>query len=89
VDSTWSEPEVPLSAFTAGRGVLLPQGFPQQWNYWVGPAAGRGGAGDRLRLERLERLQLSLRAEPGTVAAGGYGAEVEWVVLAFASAAGR
>jgi hypothetical protein len=90
VDSSWREPVVPLSAFTAGRGVLLPQGFPQQWNYWVGPASGRGGAGDRPQLERLERLQLSLRAGDGAVVApGGYGVEVEWVVLAFASATGR
>ena len=29
-------------AFAAGRGVLLPQGFPGEWNYWVGPADGRG-----------------------------------------------
>jgi hypothetical protein len=84
VDSAWSELELPLAAFGAGRGVLLPQGFPQQWNYWVGPAAGRGGAADRLRLDRLERLQLSLRPEDGTVVAPGqYGVEVEWVALAF------
>jgi hypothetical protein len=63
VDGAWSERSLPLSAFTAGRGVLLPQGFPGQWSYWVGPADGRGGAGDRPRLDRLERLQLTLRRE--------------------------
>jgi hypothetical protein len=82
VDSSWSEPRIPLSDFRAGRGALLPQGFPGQWNYWVGPAAGRGGAGDRLRLEHLERLQLSLRPETGmTSAPRNYGVEVEWVHL--------
>lgn len=81
-DSAWSEPSLPLASFTLGRGVLLPQGFPGEWNYWVGPAAGRGGAGDRPRLERLERLQLSLRREDaGTVTEGGYGVELEWVRL--------
>src|SRR3546814_17717686 len=55
VDSAWREPVLPLSAFTVSRGVLLPQGFPGQWNYWVGPAAGRGGNTDRPRLERPER----------------------------------
>src|SRR5256885_9216184 len=43
VDSGWSERALPLAAFTLGRGVLLPEGFPGEWNYWVGPAAGRGG----------------------------------------------
>ncbi len=82
VDSTWSEPELPLSGFTIGRGVLLPQGFPGEWNYWVGPAAGRGAAGDRPRLDRLERLQLSLRCEDGVIVTpGSYGVEVEWVRL--------
>ena len=82
VDSTWSEQTLPLSAFTAGRGVLLPQGFPGEWNYWVGPAAGRGGSADRPRLERVERLQISLRREEGVaITAGRYGVEVEWITL--------
>ena len=84
VDSTWSARSVPLTAFAAGRGVLLPEGFPGEWNYWVGPAEGRGGAGDGPRLERVERLQLSLRAEAGAqVAAGSYGVEVEEITLGF------
>jgi hypothetical protein len=84
VDSTWTERTIPLSAFAAGRGVLLPQGFPGEWNYWVGPADGRGGAGDTVRPARIERLQLSLRREDGvTVTPGSYGVEVEWVTLGF------
>ncbi len=79
---------LPLSAFGAGRGVLLPEGFPGEWNYWVGPAAGRGGSADHPRLEHLERLQLSLRGEDGaTVTPGSYGVEVEWVQLEFGAAA--
>jgi hypothetical protein len=90
VDSAWQEVELPLGAFAAGRGAMLPQGFPQQWNYWVGPAAGRGGAGDRLRPAQLERIQLSLRREDGVVVAPEqYGVEVEWVALGFAGAGGR
>jgi hypothetical protein len=82
VDSTWSERSLPLSAFTAGRAVLLPEGFPGEWNYWVGPAQGRGGAGDHVKLGHVERLQLSLRREEGVaVRAGGYGVEVEWIRL--------
>jgi hypothetical protein len=77
VDSTWQERSIPLEQLTASRGVLLPEGFPGEWNYWVGPAAGRGGNGDHLQLERLERIQLSLRPREGR------GVEVEWIVLAF------
>ncbi|OLC10626.1 MAG: hypothetical protein AUH41_02635 [Gemmatimonadetes bacterium 13_1_40CM_66_11] len=78
VDSTWQDQVVPLASFTIGRGVLLPEGFPGEWNYWVGPAEGRGGPGDRPRLEHVERLQLSLRP-------GSYGVEVESVTLGFAA----
>jgi hypothetical protein len=84
VDSNWSEQSLPLASFTQDRGVLLPQGFPGEWNYWVGPAAGRRGGADRLRLDRVERLQLSLRHEDGvTVTPGSYGVEVESIVLSF------
>ena len=84
VDSTWSERSLPLATFATSRGVLLPQGFPGEWNYWVGPADGRGGRTDRPRLDHLERLQLSLRREEGAVIQPGrYGVEVEWVTLEF------
>src|SRR5438128_11242366 len=84
VDSSWSERAVPLTDFTIGRGVLLPEGFPGEWNYWVGPAAGRGGSGDRPRLDRVERLQLSLRREDGAgiaVAPASYGVAGERIRL--------
>jgi hypothetical protein len=85
MDSSWAERSLPLSGFSIGKGVLLPQGFPGEWSYWVGPAAGRGGVGDRPRLERIERLQLSLRRETGVpVASGNYGVEVERAALGFA-----
>ena len=82
VDSTWRERAIPLTAFVAGKGVLLPQGFPGEWNYWVGPAAGRGGPGDRPRLDHMERLQISLRKEKGAaIKPGGYGVEIESIVM--------
>ncbi len=85
----WSEVSLPLATFAPGRGVLLPEGFPGEWNYSVGPAAGRGGAGDHPRLEHVERLQLSLRPEPGVrVKPGDYGVELEWLQLEFGRGTG-
>jgi hypothetical protein len=82
VDSGWTEQSLPLDSFVPGRGVLLPEGFPGEWNYWVGPAAGRGTGADRLKLDHLERLQLSLRREEGiSVSPASYGVEVESIVL--------
>ena len=84
VDSAWSERTVRLSGFALGRGALLPEGFPGEWNYWVGPAVGRGGSGDHPRLDRVERLQLSLRREDGVaIRPGTYGVEVESITLGF------
>jgi hypothetical protein len=78
---------VPLSTFVIGRGVLLPQGFPGDWSYWVGPASGRGGAADRPRMDQVERLQLSVRRQEGVTAQpDGYGVEIEWVRLSFSGA---
>ncbi|HEU4885223.1 MAG TPA: hypothetical protein VFT45_23375 [Longimicrobium sp.] len=83
-DGTWSDRTIPIADFRIARGVKLPQGYPGTWNYWVEPAGGRGGAGDRIRLPQIERLQLSLRREPGMdVQPGTYGVEVESVELVF------
>ncbi|MGQ0702210.1 MAG: hypothetical protein ACT4PM_03640 [Gemmatimonadales bacterium] len=81
VDSTWTERTLPLASFTSGRGVLLPQGFPGRWLYWVDPAAGRGSSTDRIKLERLERIQFSLRRGESALVRPGYGVEVEYVLL--------
>ena len=45
----------------AGLGVKLPRAFPEQWDYWMTPASGRGGRGDKINLLKAERLLLSPR----------------------------
>lgn len=75
----------PLSDFAPGKGVSLPQGFPGQWNYWINAPLGRGGAGDRPRVERLERLQISLRKTDAGSAASEHGVKVGWVGLSAVS----
>ena len=68
--------------FKTARAANLPLGYPGQWNYWTGPANGRGGSGDRLKPENIERLQLSLRRDAGPRATPGtYGVEIESVTL--------
>ncbi len=84
VDSTWTDRRIPLEQFVSARSVLLPEGFPGEWNYWLTPPANRGGAGDRPRLDRVERLQLSLRSDSVTTTPrSAYGVEVETVRLDF------
>jgi hypothetical protein len=84
VDSTWGEHTIPLSELRLARSVALPQGFPGTLNYWIGPASGRGGPEDHVRLPDVERLQLSLRGQNGvTLEPGAYGVEIESIMLAF------
>jgi hypothetical protein len=78
-DSSWSERSIPLADLKPARSVMLPEAFPGEFHYWVGAPAGRGGSGDSIRLEEVERLQFSLR--PGGVAVPRV--EIEWVMMAF------
>ncbi|MFL5561855.1 MAG: hypothetical protein ACJ79K_10305 [Gemmatimonadaceae bacterium] len=78
-DTAWTEQVVPLREFHPARYVSLPEGFPGEWNYWVGAPSGRGGSGDSLRLSAIERVQLSLRSGETTVPR----VDVEWMSLVF------
>jgi hypothetical protein len=85
VDTAWTERAIPLQDFKVARAAMLPQGFPGQWSYWMGPASGRGGPDDRVRLAEVERVQLSLRSDDAgrAVRAGEYGVEIEGIVVRF------
>jgi len=58
----WQEFTIPLRELAIGRSLKLPHPYPEMWwDYWCEPARGRGGPGDGVRLERVERIQLSHR----------------------------
>jgi hypothetical protein len=61
----WKTYCIPLSEFAIGQGVKLPQGYPEQWNYWMPPASGRGGENDGVKIHEVERLLISVRPEEG------------------------
>jgi len=64
--------------------VLLPEGFPGEWNYWVGrrlgvaaPQTARGSSISSGCNSRCG-VRTAFAAKPGS-----YGVEVEWIVLGF------
>lgn len=61
----WKTYCIPFSDFIIGQGVKLPQPFPEQWNYWISPATGRGENNDVMNIFKVERLLFSLRNERG------------------------
>jgi hypothetical protein len=61
--SDWKEYRISPDELTPGAGVKLPQAYPENWEYWMAPATGRGGQGDKINLQKVERLLLSLRTE--------------------------
>ncbi len=63
ISSEWKEYRISPGKLIAGQGVKLPHAFPEQWDYWMDPATGRGGAGDKIKLQKVERLLFSLRPE--------------------------
>jgi hypothetical protein len=83
LDSAWTARTIPLGDLKPARSVMLPQGFPGQWSYWLGPPAARGGSRDRIQPYYLERLQISLRRPAGEVRAGSYGVEIENIKILF------
>ena len=78
-DSAWTDRSIPLASFRPARSVMLPEGYPGEWSYWVAAPPGRGSAGDRIRLPEIERLQFSLRAGNAVIPR----VEIEWVSLEF------
>jgi hypothetical protein len=58
--NAWSTVRIPLSAFRISRSIHIPSPYPGLWNYWRASPAARGQGSDRVRVENLERLQLTV-----------------------------
>lgn len=80
----WAERTIPLTAFRPAPAVMLPEGYPGEWNYRMPPAEGRGGPGDRLHVADVERIEFSLRRADGAQNGPTVpGVEIEWATLVF------
>jgi len=74
----WEYVELNMESMKPGKGVMLPQGFPGNWNYWLLPPAGRGGNGDKINFNNIEHLQISIRL-PSSQRKDNYGVEISFV----------
>jgi|HubBroStandDraft_1064217.scaffolds.fasta_scaffold00264_33 hypothetical protein len=82
---SWSTVRVPLENLHIARSIHIPSPFPGLWNYWRESPAGRGGSGDRIHAEDLERLQLTVFPNSSDRAGDdAKGAAVESILLTFA-----
>ena len=63
--ATWSTIRVPLEKLTLSRSIHIPSPFPGLWNYWRDSPADRGGGGDHIHVEDVERLQLTVFPNAG------------------------
>ncbi|MBD1433104.1 cellulase family glycosylhydrolase [Sphingobacterium sp. DN00404] len=61
VTADWQDIRIPVDQFSLNRGVMLPVGYPGRWNYWLTPASDRGHATDKVRLDNLQSIQVSMR----------------------------
>lgn len=62
----WNTSQISLNDLELSKGVMLPLGYPGNWRYWFVPANGRGSSSDKIRIQDIEWLQISIR--PSTVA---------------------
>jgi hypothetical protein len=62
-NSEWGGNIVRVSDFKIGKGIMLPQGFPGNWNYWQFPSGQRGSKNDSLNISKVEKLQVSMRPD--------------------------
>jgi hypothetical protein len=81
----WSTVRVPLEKLHLSRSIHIPSPFPGLWNYWRESPLLRGAGNDRIRVEDVERIQLTVFPNSGDNAADdAKGVAVESIRLTFA-----
>ena len=81
----WSTVTVPFADLHRSRSIHIPTPYPGLWNYWRESPPRRGGEDDRIHLENVESLQLTVgRDNAGDDAKG---VAVESIRIRFASGA--
>ena len=80
----WSTVSVPLRTLQLSRSIHIPSPYPGLWDYWRESPARRGGPGDHLHVEDLERVQLTV--SPNTDGNNAPEVAVESIRLTFAGA---
>lgn len=84
-EDRWRTVRVPIEEFQLSRSIHIPSPFPGLWDYWRSSPASRGGEGDRLHAEDLDRLQLTVFPTSGDkVRDDAAGAAIESIGLTFA-----
>ena len=77
----WSTVSIPVTQLKVSRSIHIPSPFPALWDYWRSIPEHRGGPGDRIHLENVERLQLTLTANKGAPGEDAQGAAIESIRL--------
>jgi hypothetical protein len=84
--SAWSTVTVPFADLHLSRSIHIPTPYPGLWDYWRGSPRHHGG--DRIHMEHVERLQLSVGPNSGDQAGDdAKGVAVESIRVRFASGA--
>ncbi len=78
--NNWEYIEIDTVHLKPGKGVMLPQGYPGNWNYWVLPPYGRGGTDDMINFNNVEQMQISIR-KPATKRTNNFGIEISFIGL--------
>jgi hypothetical protein len=80
----WSTVKVPLQTLRISRSIHIPSPYPGLWNYWRASPVGRGSGADHVRIENVERIQLTVYPNAGEHSGDeGMGVGVESVRLHF------
>jgi hypothetical protein len=81
---SWTTHMIALDSLRSSRSIHIPSPYPGLWDYWRTSPASRGSGADHIRIDNVERLQLTVYPNTGDhVEDDGGGAAVESIRLNF------